>query len=314
MSRFKHLPLRTRVLGALSKPMDFLPKAPAGVLKAVQRAGIHPLIEKAVLGAPQALPKVVQETVDTGAGRVDVRLYYPITDAVLPVVMFMHAGGWVIGNLASHDAFCRRIAHATGALVIAVDYHLAPWAKFPTPVRQGEGVFAWIQREHARLNADPERIVVMGDSAGGNLSAVLAQKFPDRLKGQILIYPVIDGAFNAPSVEENKDAPILSKKLMGWFFDCYQRTPVDRDDPEFSPIRAKDLRGLPPCLIITADYDVLRDDGFAYANALRDAGVSVRHVHYPDVHGFISFPTLCANSVEATEEVRRFITGQLVLQ
>lgn len=311
MSRFSALPLRTRLLGQLSLPMDWLPHAPEAVLRAVQRTGIHPVIERLMFGKSQPLPKIAQRQVDTAQGPVDVRLYYPSLADNLPVILFFHAGGWVIGNLETHDVLCRRLAAMTGALVLAVDYHLSPWVKFPVPVRQGEAVLAWLQREAAALHADASRVLVMGDSAGGNLSAVLARRHAQELKGQVLIYPATDGHFRAASADENRKAPILSKRLMQFFYNCYARTDADRDDPDFSPLLAPDLTGLPPCLLITAEYDVLRDDGFAYAQRLQAAGVRVRHEHYPDVHGFLSFPSLCASGPQAFAQIGRFITQVL---
>lgn len=307
MSRFNALPLRTRLLGIVSQPMDFLPKAPDFLLKAVQKAGIHPLIERAVLGKALPLPKIRQQQVDTPHGPVDVRLYYPSQADNLPVILFFHAGGWVIGNLETHDVMCRRLATMSGALVISVDYHLAPWVKFPVPVEQGEAVLAWLRRDAVSLGADPLRVMVMGDSAGGNLSAVLARKHPNALKAQVLIYPATDGDFRSLSTDENRHAPILSKRLMTFFYDCYARTEEDKRHPDFSPLLAHDLTGLPPCLIITAEFDVLRDDGFAYAQRLQAAGVKVQHEHYPDIHGFLSFPTLCASGEEAFGAIGGFV-------
>jgi acetyl esterase len=179
--------------------------------------------------------------------------------------------------------------------------------KFPVPVEQGEAVLAWLRRDAVSLGADPLRVMVMGDSAGGNLSAVLARKHPQALKAQVLVYPATDGDFRAFSADENSAAPILSKRLMQFFYDCYARTEEDKRHPDFSPLLARDLTGLPPCLIITAEYDVLRDDGFAYAQRLQAAGVTVQHEHYADIHGFLSFPTLCASGDEAFAAIGRFV-------
>lgn len=311
MSRFNALPLRTRLLGLFSQPMDFLPQAPAFLLKAVQNTRIHPLVERAVLGESLPLPKIRQQQVDTPHGPVDVRMYYPSLNDNLPVILFFHAGGWVIGNLETHDVMCRRLARMTDALVVSVDYHLSPWVKFPVPVEQGEAVLAWLRHDAVSLGADPLRVMVMGDSAGGNLSAVMSRKHPNAIKAQVLVYPATDGDFRAHSTVENRNAPILSSKLMQFFYSCYARSEEDKQHPDFSPLLAPDLTGLPPALIITAEYDVLRDDGFAYAQKLQSAGVKVRHEHYPDIHGFLSFPTLCASGEEAWRAIGAFIRETL---
>lgn len=311
MSRYNALPLRTRLVGFISQQMDYLPHAPEFVLKSIQQVRIHPWVERVLFGQSLPMARVQQQTVPTVQGGVDVRLYYPQTNADLPVIVFFHAGGWVIGNLETHDVLCRRLANDNQALVVSVDYHLAPWVKFPVPVEQGEAVIRWIIREAKTLQADTSRMVVMGDSAGGNLSAVLARKFRDQLVAQVLVYPVTDGQLATQSAEENHNAPILSRSLMQFFMDCYARHDSDKHDADFSPLQATDLAGLPPALVITAEYDVLRDDGFAYAERLRAAGVEVDHEHYADIHGFMSLPTLCKHSEQAFQAVEKFLATRL---
>ena len=310
MANYRTLPWRTRLFALLSTPNNYLPQAPSFVLKAVQKTGVHPTVGKVLFGHSEEMAHITHETVTCSPQDVNVRCYYPTLGVDLPVILFFHAGGWVIGNLETHDALCRRIAKQTGRLVIAVDYALAPWTKYPVPVQQAEAVLAWIKERGAAIHANPNKIMVMGDSAGGNLSAVLSLKHRQDIEGQVLIYPVLDATLSRDSVKEHENAPVLTHKVMQFFVDCYARTPADIYEPDFSPLFAEDVSQLPPCLMITGDYDILRDEGFAYVQKLRQAGNEVQHEHYPDIHGFISMPNICGSTEQAMNEIVKFVKAK----
>ena len=307
MSKYQALPLRTRLFAKLTASSDYLAKAPASFLKSVQQAGVHPLLGRVLFGKNETMARIVEQKIPCEAGDVTVRCYYPNVDQNLPVILFFHAGGWVIGNLETHDTLCRRIAKLTNCVLIAVDYSLAPWVKFPVPVQQGEAVLAWIKKEAAAIHVDDSKIIVMGDSAGGNLSAVLARKYRQDILAQVLIYPVLDATLTSQSVQQFPDAPVLSKDMMQFFVDCYIRTQADKYQEDVSPLFATDFNGLPACLMITGEFDILREDGFAYVQKLKAAGNSTQHEHYPDIHGFIGLPHLCASTQEATQAIVKFV-------
>ncbi len=307
MSKYQALPLRTRLFAKLTASSDYLAKAPDAFLKSFQQAGVNPLLGRVLFGKNETMARIVEQKVPCEAGDVTVRCYYPVLDVDLPVILFFHAGGWVIGNLETHDALCRRIAKLTGCLVISVDYALAPWVKYPVPVLQGEAVLQWVMSQGAAIHANPQKIIVMGDSAGGNLSAVLARKYRQDILAQVLIYPILDATLTSQSVQQYPDAPVLSKDMMQFFVDCYIRTQADKYQEEVSPLFATDFNNLPPCLMITGEFDILREDGFAYVQKLKAAGNSTQHEHYPDIHGFISMPYLCASTQEATQAVVKFV-------
>jgi acetyl esterase len=312
MSKYQALPLRTRLLAKMAAPSDYLAKAPDAVLKAFQKAGVHPLIGKYLFGQSETMARIIEQKIPCQVGDVTVRCYYPVLDVDLPVILFFHAGGWVIGNLETHDTLCRRMAKLTGCLVIAVDYALAPWVKYPVPVQQGEAVLHWIKTQASVIHADSSKIIVMGDSAGGNLSAVLARKHRQDVLAQVLIYPVLDATLTSQSVAQYPDAPILSKHMMQFFVDCYIRTQADKYEQDVSPLFATDFNHLPPCLMITGEFDILREDGFAYVQKLKAAGNQTQHEHYPDIHGFLSLPHLCASTQEATQAIVKFVQERVV--
>ena len=307
MSKYQALPLKTRIFAKLTASSDYLANAPDSFLKSFQQAGVHPLVGRVLFGKNETMARIVEQKVPCVAGDVTVRCYYPVLDVDLPVILFFHAGGWVIGNLETHDTLCRRIAKLTGCLVIAVDYALAPWVKYPVPVQQSEAVLAWIKTQAHVIHANSTKIIVMGDSAGGNLSAVLARKYRQDILAQVLIYPVLDATMSSESIRQYPDAPMLSKKMMQFFVDCYIRTQADKYQEDVSPLFATDFDNLPPCLMITGEFDILREDGFAYVQKLKAAGNSTQHEHYPDIHGFISLPYLCASTQEATQALVKFV-------
>lgn len=307
MSKYQALPLKTRLLAAIVAPTEYLAHAPDAVLKAFQRAGVHPVLGRMLFGKNETMARVVQHQVPCEVGDVTVRCYYPNINTDLPVILFFHAGGWVIGNLETHDTLCRRIAKQSECLVISVDYSLAPWVKFPVPVVQCEAVLNWVIAHAAYLHANSQKIMVMGDSAGGNLSAVLAHKYRQQLIGQILVYPVLDATLSSDSVKQYPDAPILSHKMMRFFVDCYIRHAADRYHEQISPLFSTDFANLPPCLMITGEFDILREDGFAYVQKLKAAGNHTQHEHYPDIHGFLSLPYLCNSTYEAMAAVVKFV-------
>jgi acetyl esterase len=209
---------------------------------------------------------------------IPLRLYRPPAHGPLPVLLYMHGGGWVIGDLETHDRLCRAIANAAGCAVVAVDYRLAPEHRYPAASEDCYAALTWLVANADDLDVDATRIAVGGDSAGGHLSAVVAQMARDRggpaLTLQILHCPVADADFSTPSYEANADGFGLTRDSMRWFWDHYLPDAAARAEPMASPLQG-DCTGLPPALVQTAGYDPLRDEGLAYAAKLAAAGVEV---------------------------------------
>jgi len=248
--------------------------------------------DRAPKPSPDPVRRVEDRAVPGPAGDVPVRLYADTDDSGLPVVVFFHGGGWVLSSVDGHDTLARRIASRTGMLVVSVDYRLAPEFPFPAPHDDCWAVTAWLSEHAADWGGDPSRLAVCGDSAGGNLAAGVALRARDEgvdLRLQALVYPCIDDRQETyPSMTKNAEGYFLTAADMTWFWDHF--VPAEhRDDPRAVPARADDLAGLAPALVMTAEYDPLRDEGEAYADRLLDAGVRVEVIRYHGVvHGFVS--------------------------
>jgi len=218
-----------------------------------------------------------------------------------PALVYFHGGGWVIGDLESHDQICRALANAVPCIVVAVDYRLAPEHKFPAAVDDAIAATRWIADNAASLGIDAARLAVAGDSAGGNLATVVALDARDRggprLVFQVLIYPGADMRMEFPSHARHAQQLPLTRAGMQWFIDHYLRGPADKADWRASPLVAASLKGLPPALVITAGFDPLGDEGNAYAEAMRKAGVSVAHERFEgQIHGFVSMGRIVADA------------------
>lgn len=227
------------------------------------------------------------------AGEIPIRIYRPVGDAPKPAIVYYHGGGWVIGGLNTHDGACRAFANALDAVVVSVDYRLAPEHPFPAAVDDAFSALVWVHDHASALGADPSRVAVAGDSAGGNLAAVVAQLSRDGggppVCFQLLIYPVTDHEFDSGSMNDNAEGYFLTRDAMRWFFSHYLNDPGEGADPRVSPVRASDLSGLAPAFVITAEFDPLRDQGVAYAAAMREAGTPVQARTYDGMfHGFLS--------------------------
>lgn len=251
--------------------------------------------------------KVEMREVDGPAGKIPVRIYTPAGNAPWPGLVFFHGGGFVVCDLDSHDATCRELANGADCVVVSVDYRLAPEAKFPAAPEDCYAATRWVSREADQLGIDPARIAVAGDSAGGNLAAVVAMMCRDRdgpsLVHQLLIYPVTDNRFDTTSYKDNGSGYFLSANMMRWFWHHYLESEADGENPLASPLRARDLSGLPSATVLTAEYDPLRDEGRAYAKRLQEAGVATAHTNYPGVfHGFIGMTAQIPRARRAVEE------------
>jgi acetyl esterase/lipase len=238
------------------------------------------------------------------AGPLRVRVYRPSGVAPLPVLVWLHGGGWVTGSLATHDHLCRLLCDDAGVIVVSVDYRLAPETKFPGAVDDCAAAWSWVNELVVDLGGAPRVVALGGDSAGGNLAAAVAlvargQGLPIPAL-QLLVYPVTDHEFDSASMVDNATGYFLLTEQMRWFFDQYARTPADFADWRMSPLRAADLSGLPPAVVITAEYDPLRDQGEAYAQRLRDAGVPTRAVRAAGLfHGFFGMHAFLPPAAEA---------------
>ena len=300
----------------------------AFVYKAFQEAG-RPAYE--TLTAPEARDYYMQarlvanpeppelssaEPLDIPAphGTIPARIYTPKRlrkkDGLAPCLVFFHGGGWVIGNLDTHDVVCRKLAHEGELIVISVDYRLAPEHRFPAAVDDAITATKWIAANASQLGIDASRLFVGGDSAGGNLAAVVAldarENGPD-IAGQLLVYPATDFARTHPSHSEPETSILLTHTVITWFADHYLNG-ADINDWRASPARAKSLSGLPPAYVLTAGADPLRDEGDEYAERLRQGGVVVAYRHFPgQFHGFFTMGKLLNQANVAVSEIAAWL-------
>jgi acetyl esterase len=256
--------------------------------------------------------------VATDGAELELRIHRPkdAGSAPLPAVMNFHGGGWVSGDLKHAEWWASSLAAEANVAVVSVDYRLAPEHPFPQPPEDCYDATVWVAEHASELDVDPHRLAVMGDSAGGNLAAVVALMARDRggpeIAAQVLIYPSVDLVHEFPSVQENAYGPILtSKDIANNRGNYFHQSSGEMTDPYASPLRGKH-EGLPPALVQTAQFDPLRDEGAAYADALREAGVDVTYTNYLNsVHGYISLPGLVPEARKALAEVIAFLRGRL---
>lgn len=254
------------------------------------------------------LPRVQDLTIPGPAGRIPVRVYWPSLDGGDPVVVYFHGGGWVLGDIDSHDLVCRRLARDSQCLFVSVDYRLAPEHKFPAAIDDAYAATSWVAANREKLRASPQGLAVAGDSAGGNLAAAVTLLARDRgappIDHQVLVYPVLDHRFDTASYFENGTDYFVTRAAMEWYWRQYLRTDVDGDDQRASPLRAASLDLLPSALIITAEFDPLRDEGESYGRRLQEAGVPAVISRYDGMfHGFFSQTAVVPRAYDAQQEV-----------
>jgi acetyl esterase len=255
------------------------------------------------------------------AGAIPIRIYRPAgLPRRAPALVYYHGGGWVLGGIRSHDAACRALAEEAGVAVVSVDYRLAPEHRYPAAADDALAAFLWVAREAEALGLDPARLAVGGDSAGGNLAAVVSQDLRQGALGaggpapalQLLIYPATDMTRSLASHRKFASGYLLDDASMTWFLDAYAPDVARRLEPRASPLFADELAGLPPAIVLTAGYDPLRDEGRAYADRLEQAGVSVRYRCLEGmVHGFWSMAGVVAAAREAFGEAARLLRDGL---
>lgn len=254
--------------------------------------------------------------IDDATPPIPARLYRPAGGA-LPLLVYFHGGGWVVGSVALSDTYCRALANASGCAILSVDYRLAPENRYPAAADDAYAATAWAAAHARDLGIDARRIAVGGSSAGGNLAAVLCLMARERggpsVALQLLHVPVTDHNFDTASYREHATGRGLTRAGMRWFWGHYAPDLARRSEPHASPLRANDLRGLPPAIVVTAECDPLRDEGKAYADRLRAAGIRVSYLEYPGmVHGFMSWSAVVPAARLAFDDIGAALRKALV--
>ncbi|MCU0447349.1 MAG: alpha/beta hydrolase [Microscillaceae bacterium] len=254
---------------------------------------------------PEAMFQVEDTHVPSEGYAIPVRVYRPNAEQNLPILLYFHGGGFVIGNLDIYDRLCRRLAKMANCLVISVDYRLAPEAQFPTPPEDCYAATVWASQSAQKWGGDTTRLAVAGDSAGGNLATVVCllarERQGPKICQQTLIYPVVDASMSSPTIRQFKQGYFLTKDQMDWFLRHYAPN-TDHYNPYLSPLWAKDLSNMPATFLLTAEFDPLKAEGYDYAQKLKSAGCSVVYQDFAGmIHGFFSMPKFVKASQEAQE-------------
>lgn len=273
------------------------------------RASFRALWSPSMTGAPVEVASVEDRTLDTHAGAVPVRVFTPEADGPVPIMMYFHGGGYVKGGLDETDAFCRRLARTTGNVILSVDYRLTPEHPYPAALDDAYACSLWAYQNAGTLGGTQDSFSVCGESAGGNLAAViclLARSDEEiEISRQILLQPVVDFTLSFPSIGMPASECLVPREDLAWYYEEYYSG--DTRDFRVSPIFADDLSGLPPALIITAEHDTLRDEGKAYADRLRASGVPAQYSCYSGmIHGFLQMAGLVDEAQQAIDEISRF--------
>lgn len=310
--------------------LDPAAKKLMGLLSRLRTPGYETMTpETARIAAAQAvrnapLPKVSVGGVEdlsfnTGEYALRARIYRPLTKPSAtagPALIYFHGGGWVLGDLDSHDHLCRSLVRSAGITVVSIDYPLSPKFQFPYPLLASAAAVRWVFEQAETLNLDPTRIGLAGDSSGGNLVAALALMARDKElpspRVQCLLYPCLDLTMSLASYGLTLEGLPFSAKTMGWFINLYAPQTTDRNDWRASPLFARDVSGTAPAYVMTVGFDVLRDEGRAYANKLTQAGVPVVEKHFPgQIHAFLTMPNVLPTAYEAIADLGEFLVVNL---
>jgi acetyl esterase len=310
-ARVRAMPLDARLKPFLADPRNHVRPPPAHVpMEKVRRAA------NAAMPGP-ARVEIAEVRTLAGPGGIALRLYRPTDAPGLPIILFLHGGGWVWGDLDTHDTICRALAQKSGAAVASIEYRLAPETRFPGQLEDGLAVLRWLRAEAGTLALDGARIALCGDSAGGNIAcamAMVAGKYAMDLRHLAMIYPVLDAACASRSQREFADGYLLSGAGMKWFWDCYLGESAHAGNPLASPLAASpaELSALPPVSIATAEFDILRDEGETFAAHLRQVGIAVSlRRHDGMVHGFLSLPSVEDVALAAIADIAGDIAASL---
>jgi acetyl esterase len=297
---------------ALLRQLEATSPPPLWTISAAEARQAMAARTAALAQEPEPLAAVEDRHIPGPETALPVRIYTPAGTGPFPLLVYFHGGGWVLGNLDTHDALCRALANEAGRVVVSVDYRLAPEHKHPAPLEDAYAATAWVAANAASLHGDPSRLAVGGDSAGGNLAAGVALLARDRrgpaLTGQVLIYPVTDYSFDTPSYRDCAEGYFLTRDEMVWFWGQHLSSQADGSSPYASPLRAADLSGLPAAVVVTAEFDPLRDEGEAYGRRLAEAGVPVVVTRYPGmIHNFLRTARAMRCGREAIKQMGAFL-------
>ena len=293
-----------------SKPLGSLPAVEARKQPTPADAVAALLKKLGKSTAPEAVGKVENKMIAGAAGQIPIRIYSPKGEGPFPVIVYYHGGGWVIADLDTYDASPRALVNATNAVVVSAHYRQAPEHQFPAAHDDAHAAYKWVLAHVKELKGDPKKIALVGESAGGNMAAAVSvmareHKMPMPIY-QVLVYPIADNSVETPSYVENAKAKPLNRAGMQWFFKNYLKTAADGENHLISSVDEKNLKGLPPTTIITAQIDPLRSEGKAYADLLEKAGIAVRYQNYEGVtHEFFGMAAVIDKAKEAQQFVAK---------